>query len=168
MKIRINENENYIIDIPEEINGNDFLDLIEKLLKLSKFIQISSFNINNKKVVLKNSIKREPHNINRRKFFDTKEKLMDILQYYYHGTKEDTNRIARICGYSNFEFISKRLSNKRKNFNIQPSEIGFIKMPTTTDRRGVKINGWIIKSYTGMFDEKDEETIEEDGTDNTN
>ena len=134
-------------------------------MKLSKFIQISSCDINKKFDRNENPLKRKSYN-NRRKYLDTKEKIMDILQYYYHGSKIDRDRIAKICGYESFENISKRLSSKRKLFNIQPSEIGFIQMPTKIDKRSVKIKNWVIKSHSGIFDEKDE--VEEDGTDNTN
>ena len=86
---------------------------------------------------------------------------MDILQYYYHGSQRDRDRITNICKFENMNVMSKGFSKMRERFNIQPKEIGFIEFPTKEDRKGIKINDWIIKSHTGIFDEKEENTDEE-------
>lgn len=140
MKININENEVYEIKLPEEIEANELFKIIEKFNNLGKLIRIPN----------------RPKTYNRNKsnidWYDTKEKVLDVMQYYYHGTSEDKERIVRIIGI-NKKDLCKRFHSLKIKFNIQPQEIGFIEFGTKENHLGIKVRDYIIKSHTGIFDE---------------
>jgi len=154
MKLIINKDENYEIKIPNEIEGKEFLELTEKLIKLSKFMQVNSVNINNPQPNVQPTIRKYLHN--GQKYDYTKEKVMDILQYYYFGTREDKLRICKIVNVKEYNDLAKRFNGFIKRFSIKPSEVGLISFGTINHSR-VKMSNWIIKSHTGIFDENENE-----------
>jgi len=169
MKIIINKNENYEVEVPNEIQGKEFLDLIEKLMKLSKFIQISSFDIRdnstNKNIQLNKISTRKPHSSypQRKKYFNDKNCALDILQYFYQGSRRDKFRVMKLCEFDKMSEFGKRMFSLKIRHNIQPQEIGFISYSTLLDKNGIREENYIIKSYTGIFDEKEENSDEENG-----
>jgi len=169
MKITINENENYEINIPNEIEGKEFLNLTEKLIRLSKLILINSNNLSENKNTpqnkYENPLKRKIYN-SRRKYFGDRNCVLDILQYYYHGSFKDKIRIMKLCNFESQMKFGKRMSSLKTRHNIKPSEIGFVSFRTPLNRNGIIEEDWVIKSYTGIFDEKKKK--KKNGTDNGN
>ena len=161
MKIKISDDEVYEIKIPNEMEAQEFLGLLDKLSKIVKLITLSK--LGNLDKFKKTFNQRTEDTIQRKKyqkttglnpFYDTKEKALDLLQYSYHGTKEDRQWISRLMGME-WKDIQKRLSNIRGRYEIQPNEVGLKKFPSMYDRTDYKIQDWIIKSYTGIFDESE-------------
>lgn len=171
MKVQISNDEIYEIKIPEEINPNDFSQLMSKFDNVAKIIRINMlagktitrFNneFNERFKQQKENItkfKRKPHKIGigigyASIFTNTREKALDIIQYFYNGTMQDKIRISKIMSQSPLQ-ISKKISGLRKRYNINDNEVG------VTGRLGTKLirnPDYVIKSYSGMFDEKSEE-----------
>jgi len=143
MKIIINENEVYEIKIPEQIEAIELFKIQDKFNNLAKLISIDIKNPNPPKTY---KIRK-----NRINWCDTKEKTLDVMQYYYHGTREDRERLSKIIGL-NISNICKRFHALKKRFNIQPQEVGLVRFGT--NKYGlIKIKDYIIKSHTGIFDE---------------
>jgi len=154
MKIQLKDDEIYEIKIPAEITSQDFLILLEKLEKIVKLIKLSG---NFKNPTYKDNptkTRRSSIKYNCPNPFDTREKVLDFLQYGYHGTKEDKERIIKYIGRS-WEELQKRFHSLINRYNIQPNEIGLTKWRVKEEgiRSDNKIPNWIIRSYTGVFDE---------------
>jgi hypothetical protein len=166
MKIKINENEVYELKLPEQVdNVNEFFVILTRLDNIAKIIKMNMIAGTNLYEFKDNFQKRETNKIQNKDyvkksythyknntFFDTKEKVMDLIQYYYHGTIEDKNRICKIIGI-NRERLTHKLRDFISIYNIKPEEVGFIMFGTTKKKTGIKVNDYIIKSYTGIFDE---------------
>jgi hypothetical protein len=161
MKIYINDDETYEMKIPEKATAEEFLDIVNRLNNATKIIKLSMASVVKPTlpVTIKTPMMNFPQNklINqipnkvkvgkghKLEYYNTREKALDIMQYFYHGTKEDRIRIANITGKS-IDDILKNFTYMKKKYNIQPRDIGFIV-------RGTKDKSYIIKSYTGIFDE---------------
>lgn len=82
---------------------------------------------------------------------NSREKILDLLQYGYHGTPQDKMRISKLFDKSWSE-IAKRFQVFRKKYNIKPKEIGFITY-NTKQGKGEKIPNYVIKSHSGIYDD---------------
>lgn len=180
MKVIINKNETYEIKIPNEVNANDFMNLLtsfDNIVKLIKFnlvqeefsktktIQNNSEYKNLHQKKLTESLRldgtpRKPYirkirRSNLRTYSDTREKALDLLQYAYHGNKEDKKRIEKIAGFDWAE-ISKSIHGLKKRYNILPQEVGLTRFGDEKTKSFIfRIPNYIIKSYTGYFDENE-------------
>ena len=172
MKIQISDDEVYELKLPEKVNNpEEFYTISKKLDNIAKIIKINMMTGTTFNKFKSEFQKRETKiekgkykTIFKRKlnpFFDTREKVLDIMQYFYHGTKADRERIVKIMGKTEQQII-KLFYGQKIRYDIQPQEIGFISFGTIVNKAGLKIPNYIIKSHTGVFDEK------ENGTNNTN
>jgi hypothetical protein len=154
MKIKINENEVYEIKTPEVLNPEDFLNFLNKLDRIAKIIKINLItgtNYEDFKGKYNRKFKEKKGKIGN-PYFDTKEKVLDIMQYFFFGTEEDKERICNLVGISKNE-LYKRFNGFKKRFNIKPEEIGFLVFGTRKNNKGIRIKDYVIKSHTGLFDE---------------
>ena len=168
MKIIINESETYEIKIPNEVNAKDFMKLLtsfDNVVKLIKFNIIREEfrkNPNYKNEVIGTARIYTKHKLksNTRVWCDTREKTLDLMQYAYHGTKEDRLRVVEITGIPWNEIV-KGFNGLKRRYNMQPQEIGLNfwrgKGEHHANLIGWKIPNWTIKSYTGYFDENGKE-----------
>ena len=171
MRIKINADEVYELEVPKEIDTlENFYALLKKLDNVTKLIKINLMTgttydkFKNKFQQMETNKATRKYNINpnlrknKNPFLDTKEKVLDVLQYAYHGDKEDKNRISKIMGYS-WTDICKRFHALLKRYEVKPNEIGLTNLPSERYRGlNLRIPNYIIKSHTGVFDEN--------GTDN--
>jgi len=150
MKINFNENESYEINISNEVNAEEFLNLLERFENLSKLIKLNNPN-QPKKLSNRPTTYKTRKKVNTREWCDTREKVLDLMQYNYHGSKSDRERIKKICGQPWVE-VQKSFYGLKKRYDIKPNEVGL----NTWERNAPNkfIPNWIIKSYTGYFDEK--------------
>ena len=170
MKITISDDEIYELKLPELVNNpEEFYQILKKLDNIAKIMKINlamgtTFNkfkneyqeretnigIKKKKYYFNNP--NSPRS-NQNPYFDTKEKVLDVLQYAYHGNKDDKKRISKIMGF-NWNDISKRFHNLFKRYDIKPNEIGLTNLPSQMFRyTNLRIPNYIIQSHTGIFDE---------------
>lgn len=154
MKIEINKDESYNINLPSELNANDFLRLLEQFEKIGRLIKMNEIKTNigfpsGKPNIIKPKIYSR---IYRNPFFDTREKVLDILQYHFHGTIEDKKRISKIIK-DNWDSISKKFHHQIERYSIKPKEVGLTRFRKKGEYSLEKIPNYIIKSYTGIFDE---------------
>jgi hypothetical protein len=157
MKIKISENETYEIELPnsKEININEFYEIVKKFDNIIKIIQINIQSGTNFETFQTNFNQRRKNTIQigrKNNFYDTREKVLDIMQYFYCGTQEDRERISKLMGV-NPAYIIKSFFNLRKRYNIKPQEVGLIQFGIKGKISPIKIKGYIIKSYSGFFDE---------------
>lgn len=154
MKIQLKDDETYEIKLPEELTSQDFLILLEKLEKIVKLIKLSGDfkNSTYKDNPTRTRVSSIAYNCPNP--FDTREKVLDFLQYGYHGTKEDKDRIVKYIGRS-WKELQKRFHDLINRYSIQPNEIGLTKWKVKGEnmRSDNRIPNWSIKSYTGVFDE---------------
>lgn len=153
MKIQINENESYEIEMPSEVNADELIKIILSLDNVMKLIRINVVN-NKPKLLLDENGERKKRKISVNRWWcNKKEKVIDLMQYAYHGTLEDKKRIEIICK-NNWTTICKGFNSFKSRFEIQPQEIGLTQWGTIyANGNNFKIPNWIIKSYTGIFDE---------------
>jgi hypothetical protein len=159
MKIRIKEDEVYEIKIPEEINASDILILLDRLKVIAKLSELSEIRVRTKTETRSYVKKGDSPS----RFWNTREKALDLLQYAYHGTEEDKERISKLIR-RDWKKTQKQFHLIKKRYNIQPDEVGLTKWKTQYDSKNldVRIPNWTIKSYTGIFDENGN-TDEENG-----
>jgi len=125
MKIKINEKETYVIDLEndEELTGEQFLGLLERLNSIRKllerdfFIQIGNIK---KKVYRKKGVARA--------FNRSREEALKVLKIHYHGSKEDKSILGEIYN-SEWGELSKGFSAMKKRWDIAPDEVGLIAFP---------------------------------------
>jgi len=164
MKINMQNDETYDINIPEEVDSREFIALLERLSKIVRLVKLSE--LGSFKEFKDNSNQRISANQEKKKgtykegrvgtvtWYDTREKALDLLQYGYHGTSEDRRRIEKIMDMGWAE-INKRFHNLRLRYDIKPNEIGIMRWRGVAESRKVNLRlpNWVIKSYTGIFDE---------------
>ena len=161
MKINISPTESYTLKIPEQIDLQEFEEILTKLdgiMKIVKINLITGTNLTNFKEKFNHraEIKANLFKTGRgykSRFYDTREKVLDIMQYFYHGTKEDKERVAKLIGKTPNE-ISKRFWSLSKKYKITNDEIGLIS--NRNQILGIPLTkqpNYTIKSYTGIFDE---------------
>ena len=157
MKVQINKEEIYEIKLPESVTTKEQLDyVINRLQQISKLsdeqeqpFSVEQINDNgNHPINLRNHLNyptiipiRKNGNYNpydgfsnkkyaRHTFFDTREKAIYILQLHYHGTQEQRMRIIEKMnikgGWNEF---SKGFWGIRHKYNMQPKELGLIRIP---------------------------------------
>ena len=166
MKIQLSEDEVYEIKIPEVVGTEDFLKFLERFNNLSKMIKASyqnkEFNEFKNKFQQRETrkYKTSRDKTSKNSYLNSKEKMIDLMQYCYHGTKEDKNRVTKLLGFKDYGDLNKRFYAWKNRYNIQPNELGFIQFGSKENPHGIKIKNYIIKSYTGMFDENGEEENE--------
>jgi hypothetical protein len=152
MKIRINDEESYEIKIPNEIEARDFLNLLNSFDNIVRLIRINNIPkelVKLPKIITETNKKGRIRGTKKhRDWADTREKVLDIMQYAYHGNKEDRKRIMRITGVNDFQVISKSFFWLVKRYQLKPEEVGMV-----TWKGKMRIPYYTIKSYTGLFDE---------------
>jgi len=152
MKIILNEEETYEIKLPETINASGFLELLNQFDNIVKLIRLNSIQKgfdNDKGIKTKRTYMSHMKN----PFFDTREKVLDLLQYGYCGTQEDRERICKVTG-KGWKEISKRFCQLIQRWDIKPNEVGLIKFGNKYQKsKNFGLPNYTIKSYTGVFDE---------------
>jgi hypothetical protein len=156
MKIILNKNESYEIEIPKVVDIEGFhkiLNKFEGIIKIVKINEITSTNFETfKKDFNKRSFGKARGNI----YLNTKAKCIDVMQYFYHGTMEDRIRISKMIERSP-KLIMKDFNRVKRKFEITPQEVGLISFKNF--KKGtplIKMLDYTIKSYTGIFDEAEE------------
>ena len=167
MKIQISDDEVYELKLPELVNNpEEFYEILKKLDNIAKIMKINLMTgttydkfknkfqqMETNKATRKYTINPNFTRKNRNPLLDTKEKVLDILQYAYHGNRDDKNRISKLMGFS-WNDISKRFHNLFRRYEIKPSEIGLTQLPSQMFRYvDLKIPNYIIQSHTGIYDE---------------
>ena len=122
MKIKINEQESYEIKLDEEYDLQEFIKVLERIVKITQ-------TITNEKIE-KVEINETDKTIIRRKKsilkWKERDEVIEALKIHYTGTKEEKLRFAEIKGKGevNWNTICKSFSALRKRWNVKPSEIG--------------------------------------------
>jgi hypothetical protein len=156
MKIILNKDESYEIEIPKVVDIGGFHKILNKFEGIIKIVKINELAGTNFKDFKKDFNKRSYNKAKGNIYLNTKAKCIDIMQYYYHGTEADRIRISKIVGRDT-ETIIKDFSRFRKKFGITPQEVGLISFKNF--KKGtplIKMLDYTIKSYTGIFDEAEE------------
>lgn len=133
MKIRINENEAYNIDLPNEIDLEQLTGILSRLNSISKLVSKETFNeipkiINPNKeqwTLLKND----------------RNVFIEVMKAYYTEGLEEWNRVAEKYGLTMLKDNKKPMNayggKKLMEFHkITPQEIGLLKLPTRGERIG--------------------------------
>jgi hypothetical protein len=128
VKIKINEKENYNIEIPDEISSQEFLGLMSRLDIISKMIlkgsplEIEPVQIGNKNktIAIQSHKKGRGHRVS---WGNDRDKVIRYLKAQYHGSKQDKEKISEIEGQE-WEDIMRSLWYYRNKFEIKPQEVG--------------------------------------------
>ena len=157
MKVILSETESYEIEIPKVANAKEFQSLLSKLDGVAKILQMNlrlntNFNefrneFNTRTAVIRNSKRR-----GKVTHYTDRKNVLDIMQYFYQGTKEDRVRISTIIGKTPEE-IQKRFWSLIRKWNIQPNEVGLVNFQNQKfGIRTTHIPNYTIKSHTGLYD----------------
>lgn len=158
MKIKINEDISYDIQLAEVIESSEQLeDLIEKLMNVRKFVLLMKKKSEPSELIPvlrgdnddSNSSKdltevemNEEEKRGYTSFKDTdseeykkgREQMVRILRTHYHGSKIEKNALAKELGKDWTEVV-KRIYIHRTRYNIQPSEVELSRFPSKDDYR---------------------------------
>jgi hypothetical protein len=158
VKIIISKDEIYEIKIPSELNAIQLQEILGKFDNIAKIIKINTITGTNFKTFKTKFNQRAKHKIYKKKAnanpnYDSKDKVLDLLQYFYHGTKEDRARILKITGEDKINF-GKRIWTLCHKYDVQAGEIGLINFANLkAGIKSKKIPNYVIRSHTGLFDE---------------
>lgn len=126
MQIEINENENYKIEIPETVSKAQFNGMVDRLLKLQKFI--------NSDVFIKPMSHHKKTEITEEKNSKNESKRAEAVKFakIYYSVDEKLDKVQLLKK----EFPNKGLSNIysvlhsfKTRYNIKPEEIGMKRFP---------------------------------------
>jgi hypothetical protein len=140
MKIRITENEFYEINLPEEIGGVEFNELVNRLVQIQKMVARDPLsNLNFTGIVYSLIIKQ------RKKYTMTKKRKLTrptskskkdaiiFLLTHYHGKMEDKLKWLEENGYEptkeRWVQYTKAVHHIIKQWEIRPEEVGMKEFP---------------------------------------
>jgi len=138
MKIRINENETYQIEMPEEIDGQSLIGIVDRLSKILKIISketdfsIATLDISKKQKKLstaKQAVPRETYKELNEKIKNDKEFSRQLLTDYYANKvryKEQIIKFASSATNSTFADVRRKILAAH---HFGPNEIGLEKYP---------------------------------------
>lgn len=145
LKINLSEKETYIIEIPEKLQEDEFMILLERLNKISRFIQKDD-----SRILLKNApSKNENNTIEKKRDVSTRKKrkpsrpipqlkdrnfILSMLKLHYFGKEEDKIKFEKDFNYS-WNNLVKRFTVLKERHQIKPYEIGLKKFPTQAEGR---------------------------------
>jgi hypothetical protein len=145
MKVKINDEETYEINLKDEYSREEFASLLEKLDKISNLIQTPAFLTNKKKKAGRPKLEKPTQSLpasipkkSRKKSkvrvrWDNRDEVLKALNIHYNGTKEDKQAYAREKGID-WDKLIKGFSGLRKRYNVKPKELGISKFPTRTEK----------------------------------
>lgn len=131
MKIKINERESYLIDLPEEIDGEEFLGMLRRLRELKNLLSLSA-----PVTVLNQRAKRTNW---------TRELAIKNLRIKYLGTREEKLALAESRN-SDWRVYTKTLDGQRKRYGITAQEVGLIRFPKKGEGIGKAMESLKIKN----------------------
>ena len=127
MKIKINENETYEINISEEIlNAKQFQELLFRLNAINKIlgrdILMSSITEKPTPKIKTYTNQRKPSKS--RPWAKDREFVVDLIKLHYLGSKEMKEKKTREMNMTCWDEIVKAIHNLVMRHNITPAEIG--------------------------------------------
>jgi len=129
MKIKINEQEEYIINFPDEVTGDELIQIAQRLQTLTKLIDR---NLICSVMKTKNS---RPGNIpGSRKHYSREQKIEYLKRYY---VDRDVDNLVRELGLQRRNSLSQNICNWKTQ--ISPQEVGLTEWPIL--KRGNSV-GW--------------------------
>ena len=141
MKIKINDSESYEIAIPDEIEGDEFIGIVDRLVRIQRlFVKdvVSNLKPNVTSTAPMPGVRRPrgKHN-DYSAWKSSKEKTIALIKSYYTGGKDT----AEIDEFKNkFDYYGDRakmlgapMKMLREFHNIQPEEVNLIRWPRVAD-----------------------------------
>jgi len=132
MKLRLSATEYMMIDIPQEVNKQEFYGLIKRMNKYQKFFTDGDvFSLKEEKEVTKEGTKEAPSNKSSKVFTRTqiypilidKEKSKKELRTYYTTTIQGRHDRAKELGIT-FKDYGIKMNYLKKKWKFTPKEIG--------------------------------------------
>jgi hypothetical protein len=137
MKIRLNENEIYEINLPEEIDIDELSMVSLRFTNLSKILSKLNLGLSEEETFV--DIKRHNNKYRNSQQWKTltnnREILKEILTIYYSGNKLELENKFKELGFTMDRSVmsSKRIKELIKYHRIKPEEVGLIKFPSRKD-----------------------------------
>ena len=147
MKIKINENEYYSIEVPEEVDKTQFFGLQQRFERISKLMSrdIMSFEGSDLSAipkVMKEHRSRDPRAKEERMKIKNREILIKLYKAYYSTDKQELFRVAKELGVDNYITSREMMSSGgmvslKEEFNITSQEVGMMKFPKQGDSKRI-------------------------------
>lgn len=127
MKIKINQYESYLIELPTEINIAELSVIIERLYRLVK-INKTELDVKQEDKPAKDYSKRKP---NRTFHRITKELVIELAKVYYNFNRSRTERADELMKKYNYTIkaVQSGLWKWKTQFNIKPEDVGLKEFP---------------------------------------
>jgi len=155
MKIKINEQETYeiVIDNGKEYTFEEFLQLIGKLVKISKIISTDTpLPLTKNDPTKMESVKPQEGLFKKKqrgkaRIQWNRDLAVEAVKTHYHATKEEKEAFAQSQNVPDWNYLLKAMSILKRRFNITPSEVGMTAFPIhhLTERALKKKN--ILEGY---------------------
>ena len=131
MKIQINDNESYIINLNDEVTLDELKSLVEKIELLSKPLSLLSkltlITPKNEKVTVKEKAVKEKAKQRRKGMkWNGRDDVIKALKLHYEGTKEEKFQFAE-SKKTSWDNIIKAIHGLRRKHDIKPKELGLKK-----------------------------------------
>lgn len=136
MKIQINENESYEINLPDIITIKEFLYIVNKVSSIAQNNQ----ELSSSKEAKRRYVKSGKYCGAKYPWTQNRDKAVELVKLHYFGEKEKKEQIARSNNISWYDIV-KSLHNLKKRFDIKPQEIGLREFPPRGGSRELKILG---------------------------
>lgn len=139
MKIKVNENETYEINFPEDVDTQQFFELFSRLSHISKMISKDPIVQSSFRSPINSNGTRHYRNTGIHKAFNKdREEAIRFGRLHYHGTKEEKQKVAAECKLG-WDDLIKGFSYAKKKWKIKPHELGLRNFPGQ--------GGNVIKEY---------------------
>ena len=132
MKIIVNEDEMYEINIPEQIDLVKFNEILSRLSTLAKVLGKTDERIsanNGKVIVTRNKSCKDKWNLLK----DNRDLFVELCKVYYGGDFEEYDKYIKEKGYfmiqNRTRFTSLPMKNLMEKHNIKPNEVGLLRFP---------------------------------------
>jgi len=142
MKIRLSEDEVYEIKMPEEIDIDEFPNIVSKfnfLIKHFAKFNINQGEVNQGEILLKGNVANSVRKYDKEKWVTLKENrdiFVNLLKAHYsHKSKEFNNFVED----NNLNFLKTDMAcgamiRMRELHNVKPEEVGLIRFPSRTEQ----------------------------------
>ena len=141
MRIKINDEESYEIAINDEYSFPEFIQLLGKLVKVSKIISTETEETPKKVNSLPSSVqKTRSKQRGKARIKWNRELAIKALKIHYHSTKSEKEAFASSLNVPNWNYLLKATSALRRRFDISPQEIGLSFFPKHHNTKKEEVN----------------------------
>ncbi|HEY5631646.1 MAG TPA: hypothetical protein VIR31_05925 [Nitrososphaeraceae archaeon] len=130
MKIRVNNEETYEINVPEELPLQQIDLMIDRLSKIRKLFANEFGFVKQAESMIDSTLKTPVIRHKRKKL--SREEAVEVLKVFYSDIPMDEKKkkVCEMTGNENYARVSTHMWDLRKKHNVQPQEVGLTEYNT--------------------------------------